>query len=146
VADAHLEVYIHLVWATWDRQPFLIPSVRSGVYACIRSECTKLGAKVLAIGGIDDHIHLLVELPSTVSLAQLMKQIKGSSSHLATRTDTPAEVFKWQGGYAAFRVSKSALPSEIRYIEKQEEHHRDGTTHCTAEIAWEELPPHPADA
>jgi REP element-mobilizing transposase RayT len=86
-----------------------------------------LKAEVLALGGIADHIHLLVEIPSTLSLAALVKQIKGSSSHLITQKMQPGTFFKWQGSYGAFSVSQHEVPMIIHYIDRQEQHHRDNT-------------------
>jgi REP element-mobilizing transposase RayT len=122
----HTEVYVHLVWSTWDRIPLLHGQSERAAYACIRAECVALKAEVLALGGIEDHVHLLVKMPSTVSLAIFMNQIKGATSHLLThRTDNIG--FKWQGGYGAYSVSREHVPLVTRYIERQREHHSAGT-------------------
>jgi putative transposase len=134
----YVQLYIHLVWATWDRLPILIGSVRDTAYACIATDCKELGVKVIAIGGTDDHVHLLASIPTTVCIADLMKQIKGSSSHLLNHRTSSEECFKWQGGYAAFTVSKSMKKIIMQYIANQERHHADGTTDKDAELAWEE--------
>ena len=141
--DTYAQIYLHIVWSTWNRLPHLRPDVREHVYACIIAECRKLGTEVLAIGGTLDHVHILVRLPTTVSVACLVKQMKGSSSHLATHADFGAEGFKWQGGYAVFSVSKAVVPKVQDYIANQERHHAEGTTHRGAEIVWEERPPSP---
>lgn len=126
------EVFVHLVWATWDRAPLLTPKVRERVYLCIREEAARLGAEIIEIGGIEDHVHVLLRMPATVSLADLVKQLKGSSSHLANHEVVPRG-FKWQGGYSAFSVSRRAVGAVRDYIRRQEEHHRDGTIYSTAE-------------
>ena len=77
-------------------------------------------------------MHVLLRLPATVTIATLVKQLKGSSSHLANHEILPRG-FKWQGGYSASSVSRRALPRVRDYILNQEEHHRDGTIHPEAE-------------
>jgi len=69
-------------------------------------------------------MHLLVHLPTTVEVATVMKQVKGSSSHLITHKIAPGEWFKWQGSYGAFAVSKSEVPQKRLYIQNQEQHHQ----------------------
>ena len=80
----------------------------------------------LAIGGIEDHVHLLVRLHTSVAVATLAKEVKGSTSHLVTHVITPNEAFKWQGAYGAFTVWKADVPVVKAYIERQREHHASG--------------------
>jgi len=77
--------------------------------------------------GFEDHVHLVVQMAATVTISDLMKEVKGASSHLVTHTIAPDTFFKWQGGYAIFGAKFDALPALIRYVHNQEEHHRDGT-------------------
>ena len=72
------ELYLHLVWSTHRREPTLTPQVAQPIYACIRSECREMGVDVVAIGGIEDHVHLLVRFPPTLAPAALAKQVKGA--------------------------------------------------------------------
>lgn len=130
--SSRTEVFVHVVWSTWDRLPLLGARVREQVFAAIHAECGKMRADVLAIGGVEDHVHVLLRLPATVSLAALVKQIEGSTSHLVNREILPRG-FKWQGGYAAFSVSRRAVPIVRDYVLRQVEHHRAGTLHPSAE-------------
>ncbi|HEX5726214.1 MAG TPA: IS200/IS605 family transposase [Longimicrobiaceae bacterium] len=125
------QLFVHLVWSTWDRAPFLTAQIQPLVYDCLQGECSRLGADVIAIGGIEDHVHLLARIPTTVSIAGLVKQLKGSSSHLVSHR--LGETFKWQGGYGAFTVSKSNVPRVRSYVLRQEEHHRHGTLYLEVE-------------
>ena len=131
--SSRVEVYLHLVWATWDRLPLLTPAVRERVYLCIRHEAARLKAEIIAIGGIEDHVHVLLRLPATISIADLVKQLKGSSSHLANHEVLPRG-FKWQGGYGCGSVSRRLVPTVRNYVLRQEEHHREGTIYPSAEI------------
>jgi putative transposase len=131
--SSRAEVYVHLVWATWDRQPLLVAGIREQVHRAIWAEASRLGAQMFAVGGVEDHVHVLIRIPATVSLAQMVKQLKGSSSHL-TNHELLHGGFKWQGGYGAFSVAERALPRVRDYVLRQEEHHRDGTIHPAAEL------------
>jgi REP element-mobilizing transposase RayT len=102
------------------------------VYLCIREEAARLKAEIIEIGGIEDHVHVLLKLPATVSIATMVKQVKGSSSHLANHEVLPYGV-KWQGGCSASSVSRRAVPRVRDYVLRQEEHHRDGNTFPDAE-------------
>ncbi len=117
------QLYLHCVWATWDRQPLLTPQLEQPVYAVVLSKCHELKCEPLAIGGMPDHIHLLVRLHTTVAVADLLKEVKGASSHLVTHVITPGEFFKWQGAYGAFTLRKEDAPVVKGYIERQKEHH-----------------------
>lgn len=115
------------------------------MYRCIKAECRELKAEMIAIGGTSDHVHVLMRIPTVVSVAQLVKQVKGSSSHLVNKVMGGAE-FKWQGGYGAFTVSKALVPSVRAYVVNQAAHHQDGTTDRDSEVAWVEAPaPVPGD-
>jgi putative transposase len=117
-------IYIHHIWSTWDRQPMLIPEVRDGAYKVIREECKSLKCELIRIGGISDHVHLLATLNPTISLADFVKQVKGSSSHFINHEIRSGFLFKWQGSYGALTVSTSGVDDLCEYIDRQEEHHR----------------------
>ena len=72
------EVYIHVVWATWNREPLLTADVRPRVLAAIADDCRELGVEVMALNAMAEHVHLLVRLPTTVTVAKLVQQVKGS--------------------------------------------------------------------
>ena len=119
----YTQLYLHLVWATWDRLPLITDEIEPRLYAAIAQKCRQLKCVPLAIGGTANHVHLLVRLHTTVSVAQLAKEVKGSSSHLVTHEITPGEFFKWQGAYGAFTLRKEDVPVVQAYIERQKEHH-----------------------
>jgi putative transposase len=123
---SYSQLYVHLVWATWDRLPLITPDLRPALYGAIQKECSDLRVEVIALGGVADHVHLLVRIPTTVCVAELAKQVKGDSSHLVTHRVPGGAEFKWQGAYGAFSVSQSDVPRIREYILNQEAHHRDG--------------------
>jgi len=132
--DTYTWLYVHCVWGTWDRLPLLSAERKAAVYDCIQAECTALKSEVIAIGGIENHVHVLARIPAALSVAELVKQIKGASSHLVTHQLSPGEFFKWQGAYAAFSLSKAEVPRIRDYILRQEEHHRNRTLDPDAEF------------
>jgi putative transposase len=130
----YTELYVHLIWATWDRLPLISSNIEGQVYASIAKKCQDCGCDLLAVGGIEDHVHLLVKLNPAVAVADLIREIKGSSSHLVTHEIQPGEFFKWQGAYRAFSVRKLEVDTIGRYIQNQKEHHRTQALN----IEWEE--------
>ena len=127
-----LALYLHLVWATWDRLPLITPDIERRLHRNIESEARGMGCTVLALNGTSDHVHLVVSFPTTVTIANLVKHVKGVSSHFVDETLRPEAQFKWQGGYGAFTVSRWDLPKIIRYVKRQKEHH-------AADDLWSEL-------
>ncbi len=119
------QLYLHSVWATWDRMPLLVPAIEQTLYAAILAKCRQLDCEPLAIGGMADHVHLLVRFPTTLAVASLVKEVKGATSHLVTHA-SPGELFTWQGSYGAFTVSKESVPRVRAYVQGQKRHHRSG--------------------
>ncbi|MGH7463099.1 MAG: IS200/IS605 family transposase, partial [Longimicrobiales bacterium] len=97
----YTQLYLHGVWATWDRLPLITQAVEARLYAAVAAKCHELKCEMIAIGGDMDHVHVLVRFPTTLAVATLLKEVKGSSSHLMTHEVTPNEFFKWQGAYGA---------------------------------------------
>jgi REP element-mobilizing transposase RayT len=124
--DACTHIYIHLVWATYDREPLLTGEYENAIHPCIAEKCREAGCVPLAIGGMPDHIHALVRLSSTVSTAQLVKSMKGASSHLMTHSICPSHGFRWQASYGAFSITESHVSRVAEYIQRQKEHHAKG--------------------
>lgn len=124
--STYTELYLHCVWATWDRLPLVNEDIERALYGAIAQVCHDLKCEVLAIGGKSDHVHVLVHLATTVSIAELLKAMKGSSSHLMTHNVLGKDdFFKWQGGYGAFTLSKRHVPIVTNYVKNQKTHHSE---------------------
>ncbi len=115
---------VHFVWGTANREPLLRKSWRDRLHAYIGGILENKKAKLLAAGGIEDHIHVLASLPATISLSQAAGAMKANSSRWIHENTPQSKGFDWQTGYGAFSVSKSAEERVIAYIHNQEEHHR----------------------
>jgi putative transposase len=124
---SHLRVYVHLVWSTWDREPLIPACLTSRLHAVIKGACEKLGCAVLALGGMPDHVHLLVSLGPSASTASVAHAVKGASSRWLNEQPEVAGEFRWQGRYGAFSVSPHERSRVTAYIHNQEQHHTDGT-------------------
>ena len=122
------QLYVHLIWSTWDRLPLVTSTIREQIYNVIVHECEQLQCSVVAIGGIEDHVHLLAGFSTNVTISNLVKQVKGSSSHYVNHSLQPDAFFKWQGSYAAFTVSHQDLTVVATYIQNQAAHHQQQTT------------------
>jgi putative transposase len=127
-------LFYHFIWATWDRTPLLVGTVEETAYAVIWSQCAEMGVKVAAIGGIENHVHLLVSLPATLTVAEFVKSVKGISSRTLNQTyGRPAWSFKWQGRYGVHTVGPSQVSLIRHYVENQKQHHTDGTLWSSSE-------------
>lgn len=121
------EIYLHFVWATVQRQPLVTPDVERAIHRCIESETQRLGCVILAIGGVQDHIHLLVKIPPRISPLKMMHQVKGVSSHFIHERQLADESFRWQEGYGVFSVGCNEVQCVMAYITNQKRHHADGS-------------------
>ena len=127
---------VHIVWTTWKRQPYLVGERERRAYHCLSAEAEKLRVPILALNGMPDHVHLIVLLPSSVSLAKLMHQLKGASSHLLNTEFPYEEHFRWANGYAAFSLSHNHRTNAITYVKNQKHHHAE----AQLKAPWERTP------
>ena len=117
-------VYIHLVFSTKDRRPFLRDqNLRSEMHSQLGSISKELGCAPIITGGVEDHVHQLVRFGRTITQAEWVKELKRVSNLWLKRAHWIRD-FEWQGGYADFSVSQSNLEQVKKYIASQEQHHR----------------------
>ncbi len=136
--DKRLMLYIHLIWATWDRDSLILPPIEKAIYRCIVNQVQKLGCEVIAINGVSDHVHLVLKYPSTVTIAQIVKQAKGVSSRMTNKHLGMNGEFKWQVGYGAFTISRWDLPKIVNYVKKQKKHHNEDVLNSELERIFSE--------
>ena len=117
-------VYIHVVFSTKERHPFLRDeTVRGLLHSQLGGISKKLGCALIITGGVEDHIHLLARFGRTITQAEWVKELK-RVSNLWLKQQHSIRDFEWQGGYADFSVSGSNLEMVKRYIANQQYHHR----------------------
>jgi len=129
-----VEIYVHLIWTTWERAPWITPELEDEMFPVLCEMVERHGAKMLAVNGVSDHVHLLVKFASTTRLCDLVKDAKGVSSRLANQK---LGAFKWRPTYAAFSVSRWNVRDLCGYIARQKEHHANGTLNARLESSDE---------
>ena len=134
-----IRILVHLVWSTQGRMPWITSEIEQELHTYIVGICRRQGCYVVAIGGIENHIHLLLYLSHAVTVSDLAKNIKGSSSRLAC-TKLGQEFFQWQRGYAAFGVGPDQRERVAAYVRNQKHHHSSGELWAAAEILADDAP------
>ena len=124
--STHLSLHYHVVFSTKGREPMIPPSWREQLHAYLGRVAANVDAVPQIIGGTGDHVHLLLGLRATHSLAEVVRRIKAVSSTWV-HEDIKLPAFAWQEGYGAFTVSASKRQAVHDYIANQEEHHRRRT-------------------
>lgn len=121
------KIWIHAIWSTKERHPLIQPAIEKKVYEYMNSQLLESGCKVRVINGMPDHVHCLFLLTPQKSIAEIIKQVKGSTSHWINDQNLIREKFSWQTGYAAYSVSESVLEKVYHYIFNQKQHHQKTT-------------------
>ncbi|KQW96160.1 IS200/IS605 family transposase [Flavobacterium sp. Root420] len=123
MSQSFTKLWIHAIWATKSCQELIDFSIEKKMYDFIWQELTELGCPVRIINGMPDHVHVLFLQNPQKTISDIVKQIKGSSSHFINREELILEKFAWQEGFAAYSVSESQLDAAYNYIKNQKEHH-----------------------
>lgn len=119
------QIYVHLVFSTKDRRPFLDDcETRSRTHAYLSGGCREQGCPSVIIGGPSYHVHVLLRLGKSTSISNLVRELKKESSKWIKSEFPSLQAFQWQAGYGAFSVSPSHVDALVSYIRNQEEHHR----------------------
>ena len=118
---------MHCVWTTKHQAPLLDVNLRSHLLPYLGGIARKKHMTALAVGGVADHLHILISLPATLSVAEAIKLLKGNSSKWINETFVKGARFSWQEGYGAFSIGVSGIEATKRYIANQVEHHRKRT-------------------
>ncbi|MEX0648377.1 MAG: IS200/IS605 family transposase [Balneolaceae bacterium] len=128
MANTFYQVYIHYIFSTKNRKPLIRPEFEKRLWSYISGIGNEQGYPVLAIGGMADHLHILVSLSPTVSFSKTIQSLKGSSSKwMNDNFYEDSRQFKWQSGYGAFSIGRSGLTSTKKYIHNQKKHHHNRT-------------------
>lgn len=122
MGSTFLSLHYHIVFSTKERRPFIKPAWRAQLHEYLGGTIRGLGGVPEIVGGVEDHVHLLVALRATHCLSDFMQELKKASSVWAA--EKHESDFRWQDGYAAFTVSWSHVEPVRHYIATQEDHHR----------------------
>ncbi len=118
---------IHCVWSTKERRPLLPADLQRRIWPYLGGVARENGMKVFVVGGVEDHVHILLAIPSTLSVAKSVQLLKGNSSKWVHETFPEHRSFEWQDGYGAFSIGVSGVEDTTKYIQGQVEHHRKTT-------------------
>ena len=127
MAHSFICSHIHYIFSTKSRVKIITPKLEERLWSYMGGIARQHKMKTLAIGGTEDHVHLLISLPSTLSIAKAIQLIKGGLSTPVSETFPEYTNFEWQEGYGAFSVSISHIDQTIAYIKNQKEHHKTRT-------------------
>jgi putative transposase len=119
-----VKVWIHFVWSTKNREPYLTDEIRQRVFQHIRENARAKNIHLDFINGYVDHIHCLISLATDQTIEKIMQLIKGESSFWINKNNLCKTKFEWRDEYFAVSVSESILESVRMYIANQEEHHK----------------------
>jgi putative transposase len=118
------KIWIHAIFATKEREPLIRLETEQIIYEHIKEQLIELGCLVRIINGMPEHVHLLFLLNPQKAITDILKQVKGNTSHWINEQDLIKEKFAWQTGYAAYSVSESQLEKVYNYILNQKQHHK----------------------
>jgi putative transposase len=124
MAGTYTNLLYHLVFSTQDRLLLITKSIQADLYTYMGGIIRGEGGILLEIGGMPDHIHLVVKFKPTKSVSEMLNRIKAKSSKWLNEEKLKLRKFGWQDGYAAFSVSESQVDSVRRYVREQERHHQ----------------------
>ncbi|MBI3137625.1 MAG: IS200/IS605 family transposase [Sphingobacteriales bacterium] len=116
-------IWIHAIWSTRDRNPFILPPIEKAVHQFLACKFEETGCPVRIINGMPDHVHCLFRQNPLKSISDVIKQVKGSSSQWINTQGMLPEKFAWQKGYAVYSVGASAMEWIQHYIQEQKIHH-----------------------
>ena len=121
--SSFIRIYVHYVFSTKNHEPFIVPELEERLWAYMGGIARDNNMKALMINGTEDHAHVLLSMPSTITIAKAIQLVKGGSSHWIHQTFPEYQDFEWQKGYGAFSISHFDLDRIVAYIKNQKEHH-----------------------
>jgi putative transposase len=123
------KLFYHVIWTTQARQPIITNEIENVLYPFLENKAKRFHCHIFGIGGIDDHIHVALHIPPADSVNEIVGKLKGSSSYFLNKELQVTSNFRWQDGFGVLSFAGKDLPSVLRYIARQKEHHRRNTMH-----------------
>ena len=123
MANTYSQIYIQIVFAVRGRESLIKPEWKEELYKYIAGIVKNQNQKLIAIGGIADHIHILLGIAPNIALSDLVREIKANSSRFVNEKKFVRGKFHWQEGFGAFSYSRSQIDAVVKYIQNQEIHH-----------------------
>ena len=127
-------LFVHVIWCVARREALLTRPVRRVLFVQMQKEAGEKGIKIVVAGGVEDHVHCLLQLMPAQNLTQVVRAIRSSSADWVNENKLLAASLEWEEGYAAYSVSPSGVQQVVEYIGKQEEIHRSKTLESELQI------------
>ena len=134
MAQSLAQIFVHVVFSTKYRENIVVAEDLSELFAYIGGTLNKIGCPTIIVGGVSNHVHVLCSLNKNLSVAKLIERVKRSSNLWLRKKKNIYLRFEWQGGYAAFSVSRGRIDNVVNYIRNQAEHHKKRT--YEEELLW----------
>ncbi len=127
MAQSLSRILLHVVFSTKNRERWIPAPIQPRLHAYLAGACRAVGSEAYRVGGTEDHVHISCTLSRTLTVSKLIEEIKKSSSVWMKEQEGACRLFTWQAGYGAFSLGQSQMPSLLRYIDGQPDHHRTRT-------------------
>jgi REP element-mobilizing transposase RayT len=123
MAQSLSKIILHIVFSTKNRAKLILPELSSDLFAYMSGICSSVKSHAYKIGGTENHVHIACSLPRTITVGDLIEEIKTGSSKYMKLKSPRCSSFAWQAGYGAFSCGQSQIPVLVKYIENQPQHH-----------------------
>lgn len=127
-------LFVHVFVTVHERKPLLKKPIRTVLFAHLQKDASEKGIKVMALNGVEDHLHLLVQLHPAQNLLQVMKALKSESAGWINNSNLLSETFEWEESFAAYTVSPSGVKQVADFIGRQEEYHKTKSLESELEV------------
>ena len=124
---SYIDVYYHVVWPTKNREPYISELIERSLFSYLSILCSSVRVDVFATNGMPDHVHLACSVPPSLSMSQVIKDLKGKSAHFINHMPAGAHYMAWQPGYGLLTFSKRDLRYVVSYVNNQKQHHADSS-------------------
>lgn len=118
-------LHYHIIWSTFEREPSITPEREKLFYSVLYAKAKELDLKIHAAGNVEDHVHIALSIPPSLSIADCIRHLKGASAYAINHVNGSDGKFKWQEGYGALSIGERSLTKVVAYVVNQKEHHRD---------------------
>jgi putative transposase len=127
MAGTYSQLIYHIIFSTKRREPLITPRLQADLYSYVGGILSCQQGILLEVGGMPDHVHLVIRVKPDLSVSEIVRLVKANSSKWVNERLDHAGRFAWQTGYGAFSVSVSQLSAVREYVRTQEQHHRKKT-------------------
>lgn len=118
-------LHYHIIWSTFDREPSITPEREKIFYGVLYAKAKELNLKIHAAGNVEDHVHIALSIPPSLSIAHCVRHLKGASAYAINHVNGSDGKFKWQEGYGALSIGERSLTKVVAYVAKQKEYHSE---------------------